>query len=427
MIKFICSKLYCGIVRKEKEMSCFMSYTNKKGSIRQRKNGTFELRISINGISKSFYGRTEAEVRRKHRLYMLEQSEKERKALRNESSSRTVSEFVSYYLVTYKYGAVAPSTYDRLEGTFNNHIKNSLLGFKQISDVTTDDIQELINLKKSCLSLSSLKKIKEVLQPCFEYAVRKKLIEKNPVLDVVLPTKQKQKLKASILDEHIYTDHEVTQIALAASPIYFAENSRRYRYAPMYVFLLNTGLRIGECLALTYSDVDFERGIITINKSVQVSYERDEFMNRLSKKQKIGNTKTSCGTRTLPLNAAAIEAIEEMRTRAQVLGIKSDLIFSNYSGGLLNIRSVQKTFSEICKEFGIVPRGLHALRHTFGSILIRNHVDIKVVSELLGHTDIMFTYNRYIHVIMQQKAEAIDLIDVVKIRKPDNNMTDNID
>ncbi len=73
---------------------------------------------------------------------------------------------------------------------------------------------------------------------------------------------------------------------------------------------------------------------------------------------------------------------------------------------------MQKTFEKICKDMEIEYKGLHALRHTFGSILIKNNTDIKVVSELLGHSDVKFTYNRYIHIINEQKTSAIEMIDL---------------
>lgn len=68
------------------------------------------------------------------------------------------------------------------------------------------------------------------------------------------------------------------------------------------------------------------------------------------------------------------------------------------------VRVIEQTFSRICEENGIKYRGAHALRHTFGSILVRKGVDIKVISEILGHSTVQFTYDRYIHIIKEIKA-----------------------
>lgn len=379
----------------------------KEGNIRKRSNGTFEYRVYIDKKPKSFYGKTEAEVKRKYREYK-----------RNIQNGITVdinadiklSDYIEHWMKMYKYGTIAESTYDRLENIYNKHIKTSAISKKNIQDVTTDDIQMLINSKKSVLSVSSLKKIKEVLYPCFKHAKNQNVVSFNPVENVSIP-------KRVFFDEQdrrmcFYSDDEVKMIVQTMLPKYYQYNPRRYRYSPLYTFILNTGLRIGECMALNWKDVNFDNRTLKVNKSVITSYERDESMNKGSKKQKIGMTKTLKGNRILPLNDSALEALFMMKERNEDMDITSDLIFSNYEGGLLNIKSVQTTFKSICNDLGIEYKGIHALRHTFGSLLIKNHVDIKIVSELLGHTDVRFTYNRYIHIIQEQKAEAINMINI---------------
>lgn len=379
----------------------------KEGNIRKRSNGTFEYRVYINKQPKSFYGKTEAEVKRKYREY--------KRNLQNGITVDTnvdikLGDYIEHWMKMYKYGTIAESTYDRLENIYNKHIKTSAISKKNIRDVTTDDIQMLINSKKSVLSVSSLKKIKEVLYPCFKHAKNQNVVSFNPVENVSIP-------KRVFFDEQdkrmcFYSDDEVKMIVQTMLPKYYQYNPRRYRYSPLYTFILNTGLRIGECMALNWKDVNFDNRTLKVNKSVITSYERDEGMNKGSKKQKIGMTKTLKGNRILPLNDSALEALFIMKERNEDMDITSDLIFSNYEGGLLNIKSVQTTFKSICNDLGIEYKGIHALRHTFGSLLIKNHVDIKIVSELLGHTDVRFTYNRYIHIIQEQKAEAINMINI---------------
>lgn len=165
-------------------------------------------------------------------------------------------------------------------------------------------------------------------------------------------------------------------------------------------------------MALQWSDVNYENKTLKVNKSVTTYYERDNNIDKITRKQHIGNTKTLKGNRVLPLNDSAIYCLKIMEERNKDIGINSNLIFCNYEGNLLNIKSVQTTFKKICSDIGVEHKGLHALRHTFGSILIKKHIDIKVVSELLGHTDVRFTYNRYIHIIQEQKAEAMNMINI---------------
>lgn len=379
----------------------------KEGNIRKRSNGSFEYRVYIDKKPKSFYGKTESEVKRKYREY--------KKNLQNNIPEENnininLDDYIEYWLKMYKYGTIAESTYDRLENIYDKHIKTSSIAKKNIKDITTDDIQLLINSKKNILSISSLKKIKEVLYPCFKHAKNQNLVQFNPVTNVIIP-------KRTFVDDqdkrmNFYSDEEVKLIAQTMLPKYYQHNPRRYRYSSLYTLILNTGLRIGECMPLNWNDVNFDNRTLKVNKSVLISYERDESMNKGRKKQTIGTTKTLKGNRVLPLNDAAIEALQIMRERNKDMNINSELVFSNYQGELLNIKSVQTTFRNICNDIGIEYKGIHALRHTFGSLLIKNHIDIKIVSELLGHTDVRFTYNRYIHILQEQKAEAINMINI---------------
>lgn len=386
-----------------------MKYNSKEGSFRSKKNG-IEYRIYLDGEQKSFYGKTEKECLIKCRRYILQLDQHKN----GNESNISLQDYISYWLITYKMGSVASSTYDRLENVFETHIRESRLGKIEISKITSDDIQEFINEKKKTLSLSSLKKLKEILAPTFHHAKTKGAIARNPMELVVFPKNDKS-LPVKTKEVECYTDKEVEKIALTATYPYYEYNAKRYRYAPLYVFILNTGLRLGECLALTWDDIDFDKKTININKSLTVIKNRDLEKDPRRKIQVLGDPKTYNGVRVIPLNRIANDMLLEMRTRNSLSNIHSNIIFPNYKGEYLSVRSVQKTFDRICSDIGVNSKGLHALRHTFGSILIKKKVDIKVVSELLGHSDVRFTYNRYIHIINEQKAEALNILDVTPI------------
>lgn len=389
-----------------------MKYNKKEGSFRSKKNGV-EYRVYIDGEQKSFYGKTEAECLIKCRKY-TQQLEQQKRDEDVNNSNISLQDYISYWLVTYKMGSVACSTYDRLENAFDTHIKGSKLGKTEISQVTSDDIQEFINEKKNTLSLSSLKKLKEVLHPTFHHAMIKGVIKSNPMELVVFPKNDKA-LPVKTKEIECYTDKEIERIALTATTPYYQYNSRRYRYAPLYAFILNTGLRLGECLALTWDDIDFVKKTINVNKSLTIIKNRNLENDPRHKIQILGDPKTDNGARVIPLNSVASEMLREMKTRNSLSNIYTRVIFPNYKGDYLSIRSVQDTFTNICNDIGVTHKGIHALRHTFGSVLIRKKVDIKVVSELLGHSDVKFTYNKYIHIINEQKAEAMNILNVTPI------------
>lgn len=168
----------------------------KEGNIRKRKNGIFEYRVYTGKGYKSFYGKTEAEVKRKYREYKknvnTETDKETTKEVKPDTGKMTgesikLDDYIEYWLKMYKYGTIAESTYDRLENIYVKHIKPSAIAQKDIKEVTSDDIQMLINSKKTVLSLSSIKKIKEVLYPCFKHAKNQNLIASNPAENVVIP------------------------------------------------------------------------------------------------------------------------------------------------------------------------------------------------------------------------------------------------
>ena len=375
-------------------------------NIRKRGN-RYELRAFINGVQKSFSGSSENEVKKRYRDYK-KKYELPPKRKPSQRCDMTVSEYVDYYLVTYKYETVKYSTYDRLESCYLNHIKDDDLGNLMLRKVTTDDLQKYFNRKKSELSVSSLKKIKEVLLPCFVNAISNDYMLRNPMDGVRLPTEKNVDYSEEEEKVLIYTDEEIKKILSIASSEYLISNAKRYRYAPMFIFILNTGLRIGECVAIKWCDIDFENKLLKIRRGATVFKDREN--NK--KVQVISTVKTEKGVRTIPLNNTAIKMLIEMKYRNQRSGLMCEFCFPSYNETALNIRSVQDTFRSICRDIGVDCKGLHALRHTFGSILIRNGVDIKVVSEILGHTSVKFTYDKYIHVINEQKMNAVQMFDV---------------
>lgn len=395
-----------------------IDFKNIKGSFRTKPNGKIEYRIYVNGTSKSFSGNTEAECKRKCREYIQqlneEETDKETKMLHT-----TVEEIAEYWLNNFKFGTVSNSTYDRLECAFNNHIKGSVFGSIELSNLTVDDVQNFFNEKKQTLSLSSLKKLKEVLYPTFKYALVKELIKYNPCDFINFPKNDKSlPVKTKIIE--CYTAKEIERITATSTYPYFKKNSRRYRYAPMFAFILNTGLRLGECLALTWNDIDFVKKTITVNKSVtyEINRNKEKSEDKRCKIQVLTPTKTEKSVRIIPLNSAASDLLSEMKVRNSLNKHSSNIIFySPLDGSYLDSRSVQTTFQAICKDIGVEYKGIHALRHTFGSILVQHGTDIKVVSELLGHTDVKFTYNRYIHIIHKQKAEALDIMNITPLLK----------
>lgn len=387
----------------------------KEGSIRER-GGRIELRIRINGKQYSFYGKNEAEARKKLREF--------RKTIKTyeeniKYSEEYLSGYIENWLAMSKFGKIKDSSYDILERVFNNQIRCSDIGKKKMKDITIDDMQIFIDDIAKNYSVSIVKKVMEILKPSIKKAVIEQKMRFNPLDFVVMPKKSIIIGMEDEEKEQMYTTEEIEKITEVCMSFYGTNtrNTKRYRYAPAYILLLNTGIRVGELAALTWKDVDYDRKIIRISKTVSTIINRDRFESDNKKVNVITTTKTKKSNRVIPMNETALLVLKELEKRQKEMDITSDYVIATKEGNPMLVRVLEQTFSRICKENLIGYKGVHALRHTFGSVLVKKGVDIKVISEILGHSTVQFTYDRYIHVINEMKAEAVNLIHVSDVKR----------
>lgn len=387
----------------------------KEGSIRER-GGRIELRVRIDGKQYSFYGRSEAEARKKLREF--------RKSIKlNEENIKYSEEYLSGYIENWltmsKFGKIKDSSYDILERVFNNQIRYSEVGQKKMKDITIDDMQAFIDDIAKNYSISIVKKVMEILKPSIKKAVIEQKMRFNLLDFVVMPKKNIIIGMEDEEKEQMYTTEEIEKITEVCMSFYGTNtrNTKRYRYAPAYILLLNTGMRVGELAALSWKDVDYDRKIIRISKTVSTIMNRNRFESDNKKVNVITTTKTKKSNRVIPMNETALLVLKELEKRQKEMGIKSDYVIAAKEGNPMLVRVLEQTFSRICEENFIEYKGVHALRHTFGSVLVKKMVDIKVISEILGHSTVQFTYDRYIHVINEMKAEAVNLIHVSDVKR----------
>lgn len=162
------------------------------------------------------------------------------------------------------------------------------------------------------------------------------------------------------------------------------------------ILCLYTGLRIGELLALTWNDIDFAKSTLSVTKSCH-----DGYIN--SKHCVIIDTpKTQNSTRQIPLSKPLINLLKQLRKNTQ-----SKYIISHNNKPIL-VRSYQRTFELLLKKLNIQHKGFHALRHTFATRALECGMDVKSLSEILGHKNTTITLNRYAHSLWEHKANMMD-------------------
>jgi len=201
--------------------------------------------------------------------------------------------------------------------------------------------------------------------------------------------------KASGTSLEILTDEEIKRF-IDASRVKYSNGQPIYKNGQIFAFMLNTGLRVGEASAVKWCDYDAQNNTITVDASI-TQYRGEDGKYILEEQDSV---KTRSSERVLKLNTNAINALPPKK--------REGCIFCTKDGKPLRPRNIQNILDSILKRAEISHKSTHVFRHTFASKLFEKGVDVKIVSELLGHSNINTTYNTYITLIKRQKARVME-------------------
>ena len=162
----------------------------------------------------------------------------------------------------------------------------------------------------------------------------------------------------------------------------------------MYGILLclYSGLRIGELIALQWSDIDFVKGILTVSKSCHDG--QDGLI--------IDEPKTANSRRLIPLPKQLLPILKGIKKKS------SSPFVVSVNGSSVSVRSYQRSFELLLKRLNIPHKGFHSLRHTFATRALECGMDIKTLAEILGHKNPTVTLNRYAHSLMEHKSDMMN-------------------
>ena len=375
-----------------------------EGTVYQRtSDGMWMAKIVPPGSTKTKYfsSKTEQGVRKKLREFKKETS---RNGYAN-IQKITVREYMDNWFREVKMNSLKPKSLDALDSTLRHQIY-PYIGDIQIAALTPDDVQSMINqLVAKGLAYSTIKKAYDAINPCFKLGIIKGNVLKNPCVGVVLPKMIKRKSS----DIRFFTQDEVERICQECVTQH-SNGKQIYRLGQSIILLMYTGMRIGELLGLKWNDIDFEKKIARIEASVVVVKDRDNDRDDTAPKYKLleqSSTKTDSSERFIYLNQKAITALKDLHA----INGDFDYVMSNSKGKILIPKNFDRMLRNVLLRCGLEPSGAHVLRHTYASMLFKNGVDVKTVSELLGHKDVSVTYNIYIHLIKEQKHEAVEILD----------------
>ena len=357
-----------------------------------------------NGAYKEFYGSTVKEVKEKIREF----ESRNMYIKKNDIRKQTFGEYLENWFKNVRVYEVESSTYLRNEQTINYHIKDSSLYNAQMVNIDFELCQDLINKLSEKYSRSTISKVYVILNICFNHALTKGHIGENPMMKVKMP--KESSLVTKKKEAKWLSSNDVEKLVLEAERVNTREfrikgkvGERVYGVNAYYVILIiYTGLRIGELMALTWNDIDFKNKTLSVNKS--------RAKGKIDGKTAlyIKDPKSESGTRLIPLSDRAIYALQKIK---ECSSSDTDLIVSNTSSE----SNITRTINRMLFRAGCETEkcGLHALRHTFGSLLLEKGVDLKTISYLLGHSDITVTANIYLHITREKAINSIEILNKV--------------
>ncbi len=162
------------------------------------------------------------------------------------------------------------------------------------------------------------------------------------------------------------------------------------------ILCLYTGLRIGELLALEWTDIDFSKGELSVNKSCHDSKKDGKYYRM------VDAPKTNTSIRIIPIPRQMIPMLRETKKKNH-----SKYVVGN-GDKVISVRSYQYSFSGLLKSLEIPHRGFHSLRHTFATRALECGMDVKTLSEILGHKNSNVTLNRYAHSLLSHKHDMMN-------------------
>ncbi len=379
-----------------------------EGTIRKRLDGSWEARFTVginpNGTQKrrSVYAKTRKGAQAKMTASLNE--------LNNgqyiEPSKLATGAWFDTWLREYKKNEIKPTTYVNYYSRIKQHIKPAI-GEWKLKDLRTDVIQKMFNgLNDKGLAPETIKGIYNIVHSALNQAVDNGLIAKNLASKISLPKIEKSRVRVFSMEE---------QKA-------FVESAKTAYMGEIFILDLGTGLRIGELLALTWADIDFNEEILKVNRTLNITKNHDDAESKWQKT--FGSPKTESSIRSIPLLPNLIIMLKNIRLNQDELKQKLDgafennnLVFSTYLGRPLDPRNMQRTFASIMKKAELDKNvHIHCLRHSFATRGLENGIELKVMQELLGHSSIKMTADLYTHVLPEKKKDSImKLIDTIDI------------
>ena len=303
------------------------------------------------------------------------------------------SELADWYFTNYAPIELKESTVYTYKGQYRNHIE-PVLGNIKLKDITTPKLTQIMQSYK--LNPATVRKIYVIVQSIFKRGMEQGFLRENPCHNVILP-KNKEQNKVMAL-----TREELKRFVKILEEKPWDEDVKR-----IIRFLLYTGMRCGECFALSWEDVDFD------NMSISIKHT----LNAVGGKHEITPQKTKKSIRTIGMSETVADILREQKSYTEELKIAlgdnythPETVFPSANGNYRDRSSVLTSLKRFSKDTEFEHLTLHKLRHCNATMLLNMGVDLKVISDHLGHCDINVTADIYADVLASTKKIVADSI-----------------
>jgi integrase len=361
---------------------------NQEGSIIKRENGSYRAQISIQGKRLSHTARSVKEC-----LAWIQKAKQDYESeLEHPGADQTFEKYLENWLIT-KQPSLRRTTHYQYTLSCKRYI-TPFLGKYRLNEIRPEHIQKLYATHiKAGLGARTIRIIHGVLHQAFQQAVKLWILDRNPVTATTPPKVQSEEM-------HFYDEEQVGRFLFAAKG---EPNEALYHLA------VATGLRQSELLGLKWTDLDYERRTLTVQRQLQRNGPKDNLF---------AQPKTSNGRRTIVLGKATMAKLQEHwwkqnkdRIEAGDRWKEHELMFPTPTGTPKNHANLYRQFKAIISRAGLPEIRFHDLRHTAASLLLNHGIPAIIVSRRLGHYKVSMTLDIYGHLMPEMQEDAAKLID----------------
>ena len=386
----------------------------------QKANGHYEYRYTVFGKKYSIYAKNLETLREKEsEIQSLETA----KQVKFDSRTTTLNDV--FYLWKELKRGLRPNTFQNYCYMYEQYVQDGL-GRLYIASIKKSDIKRFFNFlaDERRLREGTIEAVQTVLHQVFQIAVDDEWIEKNPSDHAVKELKRSHQLDSK---KRVALTKAEQDLLLS----FLSENTPNARWYPITAVLLGTGMRVGEVTGLRWCDIDFEENMIDINHTL-VYYSNGSHHCKYA----INDTKTPASKRLIPMTKPVRNAFLQEKEMQELLGVVcnvtidgyTDFVFLNRFGGLHTQGTLNKVYKRIIRDCNdaeflrnenpavLLPNfSSHTLRHTFATRLCESGMNIKLIQDILGHSNISTTMDIYTHITNEMRNHARTILNNISV------------